>query len=175
MQADDIPLIRLAQAGDTRAFEQLVRDLEPPLRRYLNRLVNGHAIADDVLQETFLRIWRGLRWLDNPALLTPWAYRIATREAQRAMGREHKREQLDAGADALDLLAAPFDDPALRLDAEACLHKVSPAARVVLAAHFFEGFTLDEVAAIAEAPVGTIKSRLASGLRQLRTLMSVTP
>lgn len=149
-----------------------MRGLEAPLRGYLNRLVQGRAVTDDVLQETFLRMWRGLKWLRDPALLKPWAYRIATREAQRAMGREHKRERLDAGAEALDALAVPFDDPAARLDAEAYLSKITPAARIVLVAHYFEGLSLDEIAAIAGAPLGTVKSRLASGLWQLRELMA---
>jgi RNA polymerase sigma-70 factor, ECF subfamily len=165
----DRRLILRAQAGDLQAFEQVLREIEPPLRRYLGRLIGANA--DDVLQETFLRIWRGLGWLRDPDLFSAWAYRIATREAQRAMRREGKREETRADDSALDTLQAPFADPAARLDAERCLAQVSPRARVVLVAHYFEGFSLEDVAAATGTPLGTVKSRLASGLAQLRALM----
>jgi len=168
----DVPLVLSAQAGDLRAFGELLEALEPPLRGYLGRLLGGRAIVDDVLQESFVRIWRGLGWLRDPALFRAWAYRIATREAQRAMGRERKREEVHADVDAIETMAAPLTDPAVRLDAERCLAQVSPLARVVLAGHYFEGLTLEEVAAVADAPLGTVKSRLASGLAQMRKLMA---
>jgi RNA polymerase sigma-70 factor (ECF subfamily) len=79
-----------------------------------------------------------------------------------------------ADESALKTLQAPFADPALRLDAERCLAQVSPRARVVLVAHYFEGLSLEEVVAVAQAPLGTVKSRLASGLTQLRALMGAT-
>src|SRR5690348_10324617 len=92
LSPDDIKAIVRARAGDVRAFEQLLRAIEPQLRGYLNRLLGGRPIAEDVLQETFLRLWRGLGWLRDPSLLRPWAYRIATNEANRALGRESVRE-----------------------------------------------------------------------------------
>lgn len=164
-------LILRAQAGDLAAFDQILRALEPALRRYVGRLVGARAIADDVLQETFVRIWRGLGWLRDPALFRAWAYRIATREAHRMLGRERQREDHLAGDADLEHLSAPFADPASRLELESTLMRISPLARTVLAAHYFEGFTLEEIAAVIEAPVGTVKSRLASGLKQARALM----
>lgn len=172
---DDTHLIVRAQAGDLAAFEQLVRAIEPALRRYVTRLTGARGAADDVLQETFVRIWRGLGWLREPALFRAWSYRIATREAQRFLRRELKREELTADESELEELAAPFADPAARLDLESALSRISPLARTVLVAHYFEGLTLEEVAAVAETPLGTVKSRLASGLKQARALMEVKP
>lgn len=172
---DDLHLIVRAQAGDLAAFEQLARAIEPALRRYVSRLVSGRSSADDIAQETLLRIWRGLAWLNEPALFRAWAYRIATREVQRLMGRERKLEESRADESELEALQAPFTDPARRLDLESTLTRISPLARTVLVAHYFEGLSLEEVAAAAEAPLGTIKSRLASGLKQARALMEVRP
>lgn len=168
---DDAQRIVRAQAGDVRAFEQVLCAIEPSLRGYITRLVGAHPIADDILQEAFLRMWRGLGWLRDPALFRPWAYRIATNEAHRAMGAEHARQETRADESELDALQAPFADPARKLDAEHCLAQVSPLARIVLAAHYYEGLSLEEVSAVIGAPLGTVKSRLASGLAQLRTLM----
>jgi RNA polymerase sigma-70 factor (ECF subfamily) len=172
---DDHRLILRAQAGDLAAFEDLVRAIEPALRRYVGRLVGGRGVADDIVQETLLRIWRGLRWLNEPALFRAWAYRIATRETHRFMGRERKREETRAEESELDALQAPFTDPAERLDLESTLMRISPLARTVLVAHYFEGLSLEEVAAAVEAPLGTVKSRLASGLKQARALMEAPP
>lgn len=169
----DIQLIVRAQAGDRDALEQLLKGVEAPLRRYLMRVAG--ARAEDVLQETLFRIWRNLRWLREPALFRAWAYRIATREAFRHMRRERKHEELRSDAEALDYVQAPFSDPAERLDVESVLARVTPLTRAVLAAHYLDGLTLEETAAATETPLGTVKSRLASGLRQARALMEAPP
>jgi RNA polymerase sigma-70 factor, ECF subfamily len=171
VSSDDVKRIVRAQAGDVRAFEQLLHAIEPPLRGYVNRLVGARSIADDILQESFLRMWRGIGWLRDPVLFRAWAYRIATNEAHRAMGRESMREETRADESDLDALQSEFADPARKLDAERCLAQVTPLARIVLVAHYYEGLSLDEVSAVIGAPLGTVKSRLASGLSQLRALM----
>ena len=171
---EDVRQIVRAQSGDLRAFEELMRRLQPELGRFLRRVMGAHPGSDDVLQETFVRIWRGLKWLRDPALLRPWAYRIALREAQRALRREHHRDDSRADSSELDQLTIRFADPEIRIDAQRALAKVSPLARLVLVAHFFEGFTLDEIGASTATPLGTVKSRLASGLSQLRRLMETT-
>lgn len=170
-QSLDPLLILRAQAGDLAAFEGLLHTVEPQLRRYVGRLTGPRGAVDDVLQETFVRVWRGLGWLRDPALFRAWAYRIATREAQRFMRRELKGEELRADEAELTHLEAPFIAPATRLDLERTLEHISPLARTVIVAHYLEGLTLEEVAAVAEAPLGTVKSRLASGLKQARAFM----
>jgi RNA polymerase sigma-70 factor (ECF subfamily) len=167
--AHDIGLIVRAQAGDRQALEQVLEDIAPPLRRYLARITGQRA--DDVLQETLFRIWRNLGWLREPVLFRAWAYRIATREAFRHLRRERKHEEDRADASALDQAPAPSSDPAERLFIESALSRITPLTRAVLAAHYLEGLTLEETAAATETPLGTVKSRLASGLRQTRALM----
>lgn len=67
-----------AQFDDREALELLLRAVQPALRRYLAGLV-GEADADDVLQEVLVIVYRRLRDLENPELLRPWAFRIASR------------------------------------------------------------------------------------------------
>jgi RNA polymerase sigma-70 factor, ECF subfamily len=169
---EELPVVLIvrAQSGDVRAFEQILRIVEPRLRRHVTRIV-GTGAADDVLQEAFLRMWRGLKWLDEPGVFRVWAFRIATREAHRVLRRERGFETRRANEAELDALEAPFRDPATRLDAERSLMQVTPVARLVLAAHYFEQLTLDEIGASIGVPVGTVKSRLASGLAQLRAIV----
>lgn len=173
-QQDLSPLVARASAGDTGAFGQLVVALEPDLHRYVSRLVGPRALADDILQETFLRLWKGLPWLQDPSLVRPWSFRIATREAYRLLGRELRREARSVGPAALDAVAVDFADPSSRLDIETHLPNVTPGARLVIVAHYLEGLSLDEIAAATRAPLGTVKSRLASGLVQLRKVLGDT-
>jgi DNA-directed RNA polymerase specialized sigma24 family protein len=63
-----------AQAGDRGAFDELLRSVQEPLYRYVLSLVGEPPLAEDILQEVFLRIYRKLRWLRAPELFRPWAY-----------------------------------------------------------------------------------------------------
>src|ERR1700760_2297788 len=79
--AEDLTLlVLLAQSGDRAALEQLLHRVYPPLRRYITRLA-GITLADDVLQESSIQIYRKLPHLREPAVFRPWCFRIASRIA----------------------------------------------------------------------------------------------
>ena len=80
--SDQTLLVLLAQAGDRPALEQLLRNSHAPLRRYITRLA-GADLADDILQETSIQIFRKLPFLREPAVFPAWALRIASRIAIR--------------------------------------------------------------------------------------------
>jgi len=157
-----------AQCGDRDALEAVLRSVQPALRRYIAGLV-GADDADDILQDVLLIVSRKLYWLEEPMVFRAWAFRIASRAAFRYL-RKRKRWQ-DATVDdaALADIAAPEitapDDTILKLlDSPA----LTPASRAVLVLHFREEMPLAHVAAILEIPLGTVKSRLAFGLKTLR-------
>ena len=78
--ADDrgpMRLVLLAQAGDRAALGELFRLVQAPLHAYLARLLGDGHLAEDVLQDVFVIVWRKLRWLREPDLFRPWVYRIA--------------------------------------------------------------------------------------------------
>src|SRR5262249_16605057 len=79
-----------AQAAHRGAFEELFRLAQAPLFRYIFSLVGSRALAEDILQEVFILIYRKIRWLREPELFRPWAYRIATREAFKHLKRERR-------------------------------------------------------------------------------------
>ena len=79
-----------AQSGDRDALDELLKAVQEPLYRYISKLVGGRATADDILQEVFIHIYRKLRWLREPELFWPWAYRIASREAFKRLKREQR-------------------------------------------------------------------------------------
>jgi len=164
---DQTLLVLLAQTGDRASLEQLLRNTHAPLRRYITRLA-GADLADDILQETSLQIFRKLPFLREPAVFRPWTFRIASRIAFSHLKRARRWQPLDdAPSECLIALSPnlgePPDDAFLAL-----LDRVSPASRAVLLLHYQHDLSLEESAAILEIPIGTAKSRLHYGVTALR-------
>lgn len=154
------------RGGDRDALELVLRGIYPSLRRYLQGLV-GASDADDVLQDVVLVVARKLDRLEEPELLRPWVFRIASRAGFKHLKRERRWQGDHAD---LDELVAPDPPPPNELTAAlSTMEGISPSSRAVLVLHFREELSLPEIAAILEAPLGTVKSRLAYGLKSLRT------
>jgi RNA polymerase sigma-70 factor (ECF subfamily) len=164
MENPSVLLIVRAQQGERQALDDLLALVQAPLHRYLTGLV-GDA-ADDALQETLFRIARKLTWLTEPSAFRAWAYRIASREAQRIARRDSRmlpvEEVPEVAIEPVEL--SRWDDSEL----QRAVGGVSPASRAVLTLHYWHELPLDDVAAALEIPLGTVKSRLGYGLRQLR-------
>lgn len=165
-----------AQSGDREALEALLRAVQAPLYRCLVGIVDDAKFAEDLLQEVLFRIYRKLPWLRDPRLFRPWCHRIATREAYRQLRRQRRQPLLIHDEAALDALTAPVDLalPELDIPVElpALLHRVSPASRLVLVLHYQNFLSLEEVADTLAVPLGTVKSRLAYGLKVLRKALA---
>ena len=153
-----------AQSGDRDAFDALLRHLGPSLLRYVTRVTGDPALAEDVVQDTFIAVVRKIAWLTDPSLFKAWAFRIATREAFRALKKRKINVEL---SDDLAIEAQP-NDPWQRERLLASLEKLSPASRAVITLHYLEEMPISEVAAVLEIGIGTVKSRLGYGLAQLR-------
>ncbi len=161
-----------AQCGDREALELLLRSVQPSLLRYVRRLA-GDADAQDVVQDVLVAIARNVVWLVEPRLFRPWAFRIASRAAFSHLRRVRRRGIETADDELLASLPAPETPPDNELLSELLDGDVlSPASRAVLVLHFQEEMQLDEVAAVLEIPLGTVKSRLAYGLKTLRQYLS---
>ena len=157
-----------AQCGDRAAMELVLRSVQPRLQRYVVRLV-GADHAADVVQEVLISIARKLTWLEDPRLLRPWAFRIASRAAFRYLRKESRWRQYAQEEADVDALAAPEPPPSGELLRELLdSPELSPASRAVLVLHFQEELPLADVAGVLEIPLGTAKSRLAYGLKTLR-------
>lgn len=163
-------LVLRSQSGDRDALEELLRGTQAILLPYIRRLVGGQG-AGDVLQDVFLQICRKLRSLQEPEFFRAWAYRIATRASFAFLRRKHLwEERHDENIEVDDLTASHEEDAAiLAAELHSLLDRVSPATRAVLDLHYLEDFTIQEVAAILQLSAGTVKSRLAYGLKCLRS------
>ena len=165
-------LVLRAQTGDREALDALLASAQEPLYRYLLTLVRERQLAEDVLQETFVRVYRKLGWLREPGLFRPWAYRIATREAFRQLKRERRWAEQVRDEAALGAVAAPPPREEFAHELTARLREtvagLSPASRAVVVLYYLHEMSLEETAAVLGVPLGTVKSRLAYGLAALR-------
>jgi RNA polymerase sigma-70 factor (ECF subfamily) len=157
-----------AQCDDREALELLLRSAQDSLHRYACSLV-GPSAANDVLQDVLIIIFRKLKWLSKPELFRPWSYRITSRAAFRHLRKQRRWPDQLPEDFVLEEIPAPDERPSDEL-LQTVLNTddISPASRAVLALHFQEELSLQEVAAILEIPLGTVKSRLAYGLAALR-------
>jgi RNA polymerase sigma-70 factor (ECF subfamily) len=168
MTRAEMMLVLFAQQGDREALNRLLEQFQTRLFRYVRGLLgNDASSAEDVLQETLLRIARKLTWLTEPQAFEAWAYRIASNETYRVLGRSKAQiatEQLDDDMPATEAVS-------LRLTGEELgrmIVDLSPASRAVVLLHYQEERPLDEIASVLAIPLGTVKSRLAYGLKCLR-------
>jgi RNA polymerase sigma-70 factor (ECF subfamily) len=161
-----------AQSGNREALNELFRSVQDPLFRYIVSLVRDQNLAEDILQEVFIRIYRKLRWLREPEAFRAWTYQIASREAFRYLNRE--RRWSDQVRDEATLEAVPSIEHEREFPSELIqtlpqlVENLSPASRAVVVLFYLHEMSLVETAAVLEIPVGTVKSRLAYGLESLR-------
>jgi RNA polymerase sigma-70 factor (ECF subfamily) len=169
MSSPDPLLVALAQQGDLPALDVLLRGVQQPLLRYVTGLLGRHRdLAEDVLQETMLRMVRKLRWLEEARFFRAWAFRIASRECFRALGRRRELTPLDEVDDGPLAVDPPVLDLFEQERVREAVASLSAPCRAVVSLHYFADFSLGEVADVLGVPLGTVKSRLAYGLDRLR-------
>ncbi|HDP35558.1 MAG TPA: RNA polymerase sigma factor [Candidatus Hydrogenedentes bacterium] len=162
----DEQLMRRSRSGDEDAFALLVRRYEAPLYRYLFRMLQNSADAEDVFQETFLRIYRNLHRFREDGRFKPWAYRIAANLARDRLRARKRRSELplDDGTTGNGPMppqpdaAAGAAETARRV--EMALSRLPAKQRSVFLLARYEGLAYGEIARMLRIPVGTVKSRM---------------
>ena len=149
------------QRGDRGAFEGIVQLWEPSLFYYLRRLAPSEADAWELLQETWLKLFRSLGSLRDPQALPSFLYATAR---NTAISRLRKRELQDSEIFADEVHDESAGDDVSTFDnAEEVHHALDQLPllqREALTLYFLEDLSLDEMAATLDVPLGTIKSRL---------------
>jgi RNA polymerase sigma-70 factor (ECF subfamily) len=176
---DDVRLMLAFRGGETRAFDALFRRWASPLLRYLERMVRDAAVAEELVQETFLRVHRGRERYSPDARFSTWLYRIATNVALNELRRPRRRavhESADAeGGPELFSTAAGPDETAharsLGRDLERALSDLPANQRAALCLVAVEGFSYSEVAEALDVTEKAVKSLVHRARRALATAL----
>lgn len=173
---NEIFLILRAQAGEIAAFDELFKTVQLTMYRYIFHLVRHRQLAEDILQDVLLIIYRKIRWLDDPRLFRPWAYRIASRECFRHLKKEKRSatHQLDEDVlpEAMTARIEPEYDTRLMAMLPSLIAELSTESRAAIALHYLHEFSIRETAEILNISLGTAKSRVSYGLQTLRKKLS---
>jgi RNA polymerase sigma-70 factor, ECF subfamily len=166
-------LVLRCKRGEKQALNDLIRQFEGRLLYFVRRLVATEEDAWDVLQQTWIKVLKGIRTLDDPQRLPAWLYQIARRTAvSHWRGHHRAHARADENVDLTDLAAA---DESLHFeDAEQVHHaldRISLAHREILTLCFLEDLALEQMAEVLAIPLGTVKSRLCYAKRALRAVL----
>jgi RNA polymerase sigma-70 factor (ECF subfamily) len=164
-------LVVRCQAGDRAAFEELVELYQPRLRYFLARMVGDDHAADDLLQEVWFDVYRGVARLADPGAFAAWLYQIAR---HRALGELRKKRQPLSSLEGIDPAEEGEDDDFSAEDAErvhAALGRLAPEHREVLLLRFVEGMAYEDIARVTRCQLGTVRSRIHYAKRALRRVM----
>jgi len=182
-------LVERFRKGTPGAFEAIVLAHQDRVYSFCARMLSDREDAFDAAQEVFLSAWRNLAGFRGEAALSTWLLRIA---ANRCLNRIRRRKSLSereapwpepTGDEGEGILFQPEGGEADRPDRLAetgemreilteALSRLDPGSRWMVLLSDVEGFSYEEIAALAEVPVGTVKSRLHRARMAMRRLLS---
>lgn len=178
-------LVAALQEGEESAYEKLITLYQQPVYNLVFRLMNEPSDTADVVQEVFLKVFRNIHSFRSNSSLKTWMYRIAVNEAynHRRWFSRHQRQQvaLNGGEDTTqcyDKLTDPGRSPydlasggEIRALVEKALAQLSPKFRTAVVLRDIEDLSYEEIAAILDISLGTVKSRILRGREALRKLL----
>ena len=169
---EDSELVKLAQGGDARAFEALVVKYQRRVARHVARYLRASGDVEDVVQQTFIRAYRGLASFRGDSAFYSWLYRIATNAALSHLKREPHEVSLgdddtEERADAFEPGVSDGENPERTLIAkqiaevvQKALAKLKPDLAEPLMLYEVEGKPYAEIAQMLGVPIGTVRTRI---------------
>ncbi len=171
-------LVRRCIGGDESAFAELHRRYNKQILNYLNRMIDDRERAEDLVQDTFLRVYRHIRRFDQRRAFSSWIYSIANNLAKDELRRRARQPEWTASdlCDQSDGTAWPLEveDPtsrpddlyrrrALKAQVQEALQQLPERYRSVLVLRELQGKTYREISEITGWPLGSVRSRLNRG------------
>ena len=171
----DKQLLKQIADGDRHALTDLYGRFKRPLFSYLLQLTPDYGLAEELLQDTLVAIWKSAHSFEGRSSVSTWIFSIARRQAHNTL----RRSKLPlANEIEMDELVSTHPEPeeftlafVARDELVETFNQLAPVYREVLVLTFIQEFSYQETANILEVPVGTVKSRLSNARRLLRTIL----
>jgi len=168
-------LVERCRRGDEGAFQELVDRYKDLVFALIGRTVQDRTRAEDLAQDVFLRIHRGLPYFRGEARLSTWIYRIVANVCVQDHARVPAAVPLDddRARDRVTTGSADrrFGDVELRDRIEKAIARLPANYRFIVAAHYLEGVQYEDLADALQLPLGTLKTQLYRAKQQLRRLL----
>jgi len=182
---EDEALVAALQRGSEEAYETLIVRFQQPVFNLVCRLTGDVASASDIVQEVFLKIFRSIGAFRGRSRLRTWIYRITVNEAynHRRWFCRHQRQEIGMGEEErgrtledtfCDSRRSPFElasDGETRMLLEKALAEVNPKFRAAVVLRDVEDLSYEEIAAVLDISLGTVKSRILRGREALRRIL----
>jgi RNA polymerase sigma-70 factor (ECF subfamily) len=173
----DIELVRRVRQGDEAAFRRVVDIHGPRLYLLAMSMLGNREDAQDVVQETFVGAFRGLRGFQGRSTVKTWLTRILMNNVANLRRSRHLRKTLPLGeaeeqlGEALAELATETGRADVRMDIAAVLSRLPQEHREVIVLREIQSMTYDEIAAALGVPRGTVESRLFRARQKLKEIL----
>ncbi len=167
-------LVERCRQGDDGAFEELVDRYKDLVFALIARTVPDRSRAEDIAQDVFLRVHRGLPYFRGEARLSTWIYRIVANVCLQDQTRARGTVSLDDERGAQLAPSASdrqFSDFELRDRLEKAIARLPANYRLLIAAHYLKGVQYEDLAEARQLPLGTVKTQLYRAKHQLRRLL----
>lgn len=168
-------LIERCRGGDDRAFAELVDANKDLVHAMIWRLARDRSQADDLAQDVFLKVHRGLPYFRGEARLSTWIYRIVINVCSQANARRPREVSFDDDRGVRPAeprrVDGTFAEMELRDRLEKAMAQLPDQYRVLVAAHHLQGVQYEALAEALGLPLGTVKTHLHRAKRRLRELL----
>ena len=163
-------IVELLAKGDKKALNLLYDNYADSLYGVILKVTTNEELAQDALQETFVKVWKNSKKYDSKkAKLFTWLYRIAKNTAIDKLRSFNNRFEKEVQIDKSNVYILPTASLNQDvIDLKEHVARLDDKYQIVLKALFFEGMTQQEASEELDIPLGTIKSRLKIGLRELK-------
>lgn len=170
-------IVGLARTGDREAFGELVRRRQSWIRNLMRRLCHDPVLADDLAQQVFLRAWKDIRKLREPAKFAGWLKQLAVNTwRQHARRNDPLKFADDEPGEQANPATAGASSPAstsgIAVDLDRALSKLEGKQKLCVVLSYAEGMSHGEISELTGLPLGTVKSHVRRGAAKLQSLLA---
>ncbi|MES2148998.1 MAG: sigma-70 family RNA polymerase sigma factor [Pseudomonadota bacterium] len=174
-EASEVSLIAQIEQGNKLAFAQLYRAYFPRLTRFLDRMTRNPTLIEEIINDTLLVVWQRADSFNHSSKVSTWIFAIAYRKALKAL---HALDE-PVDSDVEQRQGGPEHEPDVALSLQQLQYQVAEALdalphvqRTVVNLAYYHGMGYDEIAAIMDCPVNTVKTRMFNARSRLRVLLA---